>query len=117
MTIRLKIFLLILILLNIFLIIKRLKSKKISIRYVVFWIFLLILLSLSVCFDNLYYYISDFFGFEKTSNMVFLLGFFFLFYLNFLLVTTISSLTDKVKTLTQEISLLKERVNKYEKED
>lgn len=116
MTIRLKVFLLILLLLNIFLIIKRLKLKKLSIKYVVFWIFLLILLFLSVCFDNIYFYISNFFGFEKTSNMIFLLAFFFLFYLNFILITTISTLNNKVNTLIQEVSLLKERVNIYEKE-
>lgn len=115
MTINLKIFLIILLLINLFLIFKRFKSKKLSVKYVVFWIILIFLLILAVCFDSIFLHISQFFGFEKTSNMIFLLGFFFLFYLNFIFMTTISTLNDKVKKLVQETSLLKERVEKYEK--
>ena len=115
MTINLKLFLMILLLVNLFLIFKRFKLKKISVKYVVFWIILIFLLILSVCFDSVFLQISKVFGFEKTSNMIFLLGFFFLFYLNFIFMTTISTLNDKIKYLIQETSLLKERVEMYEK--
>ena len=113
----LKLFLVLLLILSIILIIRRLKHQKISIRYAVLWILLIVALIVSVIFSNFYFNLSKFLGFEKTSNMIFLLGFFFLFYLIFILLTNISKLNDKVKTLVQEVSLLKGRVEKYEKED
>ena len=113
----LKIFLVILILFNLILILKTLRAKKISIKYGIYWITLLILLIISGCFPNIYIYISDILGFESTSNMIFLLGFFFLFYLCFLLITNISLLNDKVKTLVQEISILKQKIENEEEKD
>lgn len=111
----LKIFILVLILFNLISIVRILKLKRLSIKYGVFWIVLLALLIISACFPGIYLFISDFLGFEKTSNMIFLLGFFFLFYLNFVLITNISLLNEKVKSLVQEISILKERVDKNER--
>ena len=98
------------------LIIRKLKHKKISIRFGVLWICLLIILILSVLFSNVYFSLSKYLGFEATSNMIFVFAFFFLFYLIFILLTNISKLNDKVKTLIQEVSILKERVEKNEKE-
>lgn len=111
----LKIFILIIILINLLLILKTLKSKKISIRYGVLWIILLILLVIAGLFPNVFIFVSNFLGFESASNMIFLLAFFFLFYLNFVLITNISLLNDKVKTLIQEVSILRERVDKNER--
>lgn len=112
----LKIFLVFLLLISIILIIRRLKHKKISIRYGVLWIALVFLLMISVFISGLYFDLAKFLGFEKTSNMIFLLAFFGLFYLTFTLVTTISVLNEKIKNLVQEVSILKERVEKNEKE-
>ena len=116
MSYNLKVFLILMLLFGIILIIRRLKSEKISIRYAVFWIFLLLLLILSVLCSNIYFELSKFLGFETTSNMVFVFGFFFLLYIIFILLINISKLNDKVKTLVQEVSILKERVEKNEKE-
>lgn len=112
----LKIFMIFIILINLFLILKTLKSKKLSIRYGVFWILILSLLFLAGLFPNLFIFISDLLGFESASNMLFLLGFFLLFYLIFVLITNISLLNDKIKSLIQEVSILKERVEKNERE-
>ena len=112
----LKIFLVILLLISIILILRRLKNKKISIRYGVLWIILIVILIISIAFSDLYFILAKLLGFEKTSNMIFLFAFFFLFYLNFTLVTSVSVLNEKIKNLIQEVSLLKERVAKNEKE-
>lgn len=77
---------------------------------------LIVLLIISVAFSGIYFDVAKFLGFEKTSNMVFVFAFFFLFYINFVLVNTISLLNDKVKNLVQEVSILKERVENNEKE-
>lgn len=49
--------------------------------------------------------------------MIFLLGFFFLFYVSFIITTSISIQNEKIKTLIQEVSLLKESVEKNGKKD
>ena len=115
MNMSIKLFLFLLILLQLILIIHTLKSRKMSMRYGSFWIFILILMSIAVIFPNIFINLSNFFGFEAASNMIFLIGFFFLFYIIFILTMSLSKQHSTIKNLTQEISILKERVNKYEK--
>ena len=112
----LKIFLLILVVIQLILIVRTIKLRKLSIRYGSFWIFLLLLMIIPVVYPNIFVIISKFFKFEATSNMVFIIGFFFLFYINFILVTNISAQNDKIKQLIQEVSILKERIDKNGKE-
>lgn len=112
----LKIFLIILIIVQLVLIVRTIKLRKLSIRYGSFWIFLLLLMIIPVVFPKIFEIISKFFKFEATSNMVFIIGFFFLFYINFILVTNISVQNDKIKQLIQEVSILKERIDKNGKE-
>ena len=116
MNISLKIFLLVLLLLLLFLIIKTIKSKKLSMKYGSFWIFLIIIMVIIVIFPQLLFKISNIFGFEVASNMIFLLGFFFLFYIIFILTISLSIQNNKIKTLIQEISILKESVKNGKKE-
>jgi len=115
MNLPLKLFLFLLILLQLILIVHTLKSRKMSMRYGSFWIFILILMSGAVLFPELFINLSDFFGFEAASNMIFLIGFFFLFYIIFILTMSLSKQNATIKTLIQEVSILRERANKNEK--
>ena len=56
-------------------------------------------------------------GFEKASNMMFLIGFFFLFYISFIITTSISIQNEKIKLLIQEVSILKESVENNGKKE
>lgn len=103
----LKIFLLFILLLQFTLIINTVKAKKMSMRYGSFWLFILLLMAVAVIFPNIFTSISSLFGFETTSNMIFLIGFFFLFYIIFVLTTSLSKQQTTIKILVQEISLLK----------
>ena len=111
MKLHLQFFLLLLLLFQLLLIIRTLKNKKLSMRYGSFWIFLLLLMFPSILFK-----ISSIVGFEVASNMIFLIGFFFLFYIIFILTISISVQNEKIKLLIQELSLLKESVNNGKKE-
>lgn len=113
----LKIFLIILLIFNLFLIINTVKKKKFSMKYASFWIFLIILMIFVVLFPKILFVLSDVFGFETTSNMIFLLGFFFLFYIIFILTTNISVQNEKIKLLIQEVSILKEEKDRDGKKD
>ena len=116
MNLILKLFLFLIILFQLILIIHTIKKRKMSMRYGSFWIFLLILMSIAVLFPNILISISDFFGFEVASNMIFLVGFFFLFYIIFILTISLSKQKEQIKTLIQEVSILKESVRKNGKE-
>lgn len=90
MSITLKITLISLLLLQLFLIINRVKRKKMTMKYASFWIFLIIIMSIVTLFPAIIINLSKLMGFEKTSNMIFLIGFFFLFYTSFIITTSIS---------------------------
>ena len=113
----LKIFLIIILIFQLILIIRTVKNKKMTMKYASFWIVLLILMSIIVFFPGIIYKLSELAGFETPSNMIFLLGFFFLFYVSFVITTSISIQNEKIKLLIQEVSLLMERVDKNGKKD
>ena len=113
---QLKLFLLLLLFVQLILIVRTIKTKKLSIKYGSFWIFLLLLMAIIVIFPSILFRISNIFGFEVASNMIFLIGFFFLFYIIFILTMSISVQNEKIRLLIQEVSLLKESVNNGKKE-
>lgn len=117
MNISLKIFLIILLLFQIFLIVKTIRKKRMSMKYGSLWIFLILLMLIIVLFPKIVFKLSSLFGFETSSNMIFLLGFFFLFYMIFILTTSISIMNEKIKLLIQEVSMLKESVDKDGKKE
>lgn len=117
MNINLKLSLIILLLLQLILIANRVKRKKMTMKYASFWIFLIIIMSVIVVFPGIVFKLSKLAGFEEASNMIFLLGFFFLFYVSFIITTSISIQNEKIKTLIQEVSILKESVDKNGKKD
>ena len=115
MNVNLKIFLLLLLAFQMFLIVKVVKRKKLTIKYASFWIFLILIMAIVVVFPEVVYRLSTLFGFEVAANMIFLLGFFFLFYIAFIITTSISIQNEKIKSIIQELSILKESVNNNEK--
>ena len=117
MSINLKLSLIILLILQLILIVNRVKRKKMTMKYASFWLVLVFIMAIVVIFPNIVFKLSKLEGFEETSNMIFLLGFFFLFYVSFIITTSISMQNEKIKTLVQEVSILKERVEKNGKKD
>lgn len=112
----LQIFLIVLLIVQIILIIRTLKKKKMAMKYATVWILIILLMFTVTIFPNLLFDISDFFGFETTSNMVFLLGFFFLFYMCFIQMLSLSKQKQEIVTLIQEISILKEKIKDGKKD-
>ena len=107
MNLTLRIFLSVILLLQFILIIYTIKHRKMSMRYGIFWMFILILMAIAIIFPNIFIDTSTLFGFETTSNMLFLFGFFFLFYIIFILTISLSKQQALIKTLIQEVSILK----------
>ncbi len=115
MNVELRIALIILILMYLGFLIKSIKHKKIQVAFSTFWIITPIILTIAVAVPNLIEKISFKLGFETTSNMIFVVAIFVAFCLIFALTTKVSQEHKKNVLLVQEISLLKDRIKKIEK--
>ena len=117
MNIVLRIVLIIITLIYLAFLIKAIKNKKLQISFSTFWIFSAFVLIVAIAVPNLVEWISYSLGFVTPSNMVFLLSIFIIFCLVFDLTLKLSQEHKKNVLLVQEISLLKERVNKLENKE
>ena len=114
----LKIFLIFTTIVYLLLIIKLIKKRELNINFSIFWILagiaLIGALIIMLIVPGVMGKISRMLGFEVPANMVFCISIFALFYIGLDLTWKISKENKKSIILTQEISLLKERVNKLE---
>ncbi len=82
---------------------RRIKSSKIRIDDSIFWILLSGLLVLIAIFPGIAHFFSNLFGFQSTSNFIFLV--------------VIAVLVIKEFSNTMQISMLKHRVNELAQEE
>lgn len=96
-------------------IIRNVRNKKLQLSYSIFWILigtvLIIILIIPNCLNN----ITKILGFEVTSNMIFFITIVIIFYLILELMLALSKESKRNVTLTQEVSMLKNRVAELEK--
>ena len=111
----LKIALIVIVLIYILCILKAVKRKKMRIGYLIFWSITGITLIIALLIPNLVENISYILGFGMPINMIFSIAIFVALYLIFDLTVLISQEQKKNIMLIQEISMLKERVEKLEK--
>lgn len=118
MSIRLKLFLFLLCFLFDINLYFKVMKKKLDFKLGLSWFLVTIGLMFSIIFDNILNIFKDFLGFEKLSNMIFLIGFVCLGLIVLSLSMKISIQSEKITKLTQELALLKkkeennDRVNK-----
>lgn len=92
-----------------------LKRERMPVKYSLIWIFSSIIILLIAVIPNLFVYLSKLIGFETMSNMVIGIFIFILLMITMSLTIIVSSQKKKITLLIQEISILKEKVNKNEK--
>ncbi len=114
MNIVLRIVLIVITLIYLAYLIRSVKNKKLQISFSTFWIISSVILIIAISVPNLIEWISYTLGFATPSNMIFVLAIFLSFCLIFDLTTKLSQEHKKNVLLIQEISILKERVNKIE---
>ncbi len=112
MSIRLRVFLIVSTLIFIIGIINSIKKNDVNIKYSLIWLFSGILIIVVTLIPNLLEILSDFLGFELVSNMIFLLAILLLLVLSYSFTVILSRHAKRIRLLTQEISILKERVDK-----
>ena len=115
MSLVLRIVLIIITLIYLMYLVKSVKQKKLQVSFSTFWIISAIILIIAVAIPNLIEWVSAKLGFETPSNMVFFATIFIAFCLIFNLTVKLSQEHKKNVTLVQEISMLKKRVEKIEK--
>lgn len=107
MPIKLKVFLLILIILFISYIVFRVKSNKLNLKYSLLWLFAALFMIVCVFSEKLLGRIATLIGIENISNMIFLFGMGILILLTFALTNIVSMQKKKITTLVQEVGILK----------
>ena len=115
MQISLKIALIAVVLIYILCTLKAVKKKKMRIGYLIFWIIIGFALIISLIIPNLVENVSKLIGFEMPINMIFSAAIFLILYLIFDLTIMVSKQYNENVLLTQEISMLKKRVEELEK--
>ena len=104
-------------LIYLFCIAKSVKRKNMRIGYLIFWSIIGVFLIIALIVPNLVDNVSKFIGFEIPINMLLSGAVFIILYLIFHLMTLISKDEKKITLLIQEISMLKQRVEKLEKKE
>lgn len=89
-----------------------LKKGRMPIKYALVWYFAVAIILLTSLFPIFINYISDFFGFETISSFIICLIIVILVFISIVLTIIISGQSVKIKLLIQEVSMLKEKVNK-----
>lgn len=89
-----------------------LKRGRIPTKFALIWLIPAILIILLALFPNLFYFFAKIVGFQTISNVAIGMLFVLLFFIILALTVIIAGQTTKINLLIQEISLLKEQVNK-----
>lgn len=95
---------------------KHIKRLNISTKHALIWIIADILVIISTIFVEQLFDFIKVIGIENVSSMMFFLGFILLIIVCFNLSNYISVQTKKINSLTQELGILKNQINKGKNE-
>ena len=93
------------------------KKRALELKPVLLWLACDIILLIFALFPNLMDLFSDVFGILSPVNMLFFFGFVFSLMIIFSLTVALSRVTGSVRRMAQEMSLMEERLRKYEEQD
>lgn len=89
-----------------------LRKGKFSTKYAILWIFACMILVLLILFPGILSFLSKLLGFEMQSNMIFSIFIGMLIFLMLALTIIASNQRSKINMLIQEVSLLKQKIDK-----
>ena len=116
MTLRLQIMVIIFIVLAVLYIVNQLRKKKLDYRFGLGWLLIIFCILVLTVSPKLLSMLAGFLGITLPINMLFFFGFCFIVILVFSISMMISSLSDRVKKLSQEIAILrKDMYDNYQK--
>ncbi|WP_455057158.1 DUF2304 domain-containing protein [Jutongia sp.] len=116
MTLRLQIMVIIFIVLAVLYIVNQLRKKKLDYRFGLGWLLIIFCILVLTVSPKLLSMLAGFLGITLPINMLFFFGFCFIVILVFSMSMMISSLSDRVKKLSQEIAILRKDIyDNYQK--
>lgn len=93
------------------------KRGRITIKYSLVWFFAIFIILLAALIPNFMSAISKILGFQTMSNMLICVLIAILIFICISLTIIVSSQRKKITLLIQEFSILKSRVDEYEKQN
>lgn len=114
MSVQIRVFVLVCVVVLIFGMMNMVRNKKLDLKYAFPWLFLGVGVGVLAVFDEFTARLAVMLGVEIPSNMIFFLGFCFSLTIIFCLTFAVSRLSYKVKRLTQECALLEKRLEELE---
>jgi hypothetical protein len=101
-------------LLLLFIILFLLKRGRIPVKFALLWIFISVILLLVGLFPKIISSVAGLFGFKTMSNMLIGILISMLIFITIALTIIVSGQKYRITLLTQELSMLKEKVNSLE---
>ena len=101
-------------LLLLFIILFLLKRGRIPVKFALLWIFISVILLLVGLFPEIISSVAGLFGFRTMSNMLIGILISMLIFITIALTIIVSGQKYRITLLTQELSMLKEKVNSLE---
>ena len=117
MSVSLKISLIAILLIYWFFIIKSVRNKSMRIDYLIFWLILGVGMIIAIAIPNFVENLSNLIGFELPINMIFSISILVIMYLLYDVTKQLTKEQNKNTMLIQEISILKNRIEKLEKKE
>ncbi len=115
MSISLKIVLIIILFIYWFFIIKSVKNKSMRINYLILWLFIGICMIIALIIPHFVEDFSHLIGFELPINMIFSFAILVIMYIVYDITKQLTKEQNKNTTLTQELSIMKKRIDELEK--
>lgn len=95
----------------------KIRQARMKIEFTVFWIGFASVLIIMGVFPQLFYWISDFIGFQSPISMVYLVVIFVLIIKSFFMTIHISQLENKIDNLVQHMAIEKKMKETIKNED
>ncbi len=89
-----------------------LRKGKLPVKYSLVWIFSAFLMIIAVCIPSVLDFFTKLLGFELASNFILSLFLGIVIFISIFLTVIVSRQSTKIKMLIQEISLLKEKIDR-----
>ena len=117
MSILLRVFLIVCALLVLAFMIRRIKKADIHARDTIFWFVFAACFVVIAVFPQIAYFLSSLLGIESPANFIFLFIIAVLFIREFISMTEIAKLREKITILTQDIALNEHKENSHIKDE
>lgn len=112
MNVKTQILVIIIVIIGLVALINMIRKNKVDLRYSLLWFVLGVGVLVFACVPSLTEKLARLFGVGLPINLLFFVGFCFSLVIIFSLSVAVSKLAEKVKKLTQEVGILKEKLEK-----